>query len=118
MPRRRVTIEAPLLSQVESIGREEGVSVSQIVNEALAIALVERRRRLQTTLGGCLPGQSLPAHVDRTGRISCRSSISDCPVTYTGITSDRSTSMASVGRAPRSKRRVLSRARLSATCSK
>ena len=37
---------------------------------------------------------------------------------YTGTTSDRSTSMASVGRAPRSKRMVLSRARLRATCSK
>ena len=50
MPRRRVDIEPTLLSEVERIGRREGVSVSQIVNEALAIALAERSRRLQTPL--------------------------------------------------------------------
>jgi hypothetical protein len=47
MPRRRVDIKPNLLSEVEHIGRTEGVSVSQIVNEALAIALAERTRRLQ-----------------------------------------------------------------------
>ena len=67
MPRRRVDIEAPLLSQVESIGRKEGVSVSQIVNEALAIALAERRRRLKTPLGSCLP-RPMPASSRRPDR--------------------------------------------------
>ena len=55
MPRRRLDIEPTLLSEVERIGRSEGVSVSQIVNEALAIALAERRRRLQMPLFTCLP---------------------------------------------------------------
>ena len=50
MPRRRLDIEPTLLSEVERIGRSEGVSVSQIVNEALAIALAERTRRLQMPL--------------------------------------------------------------------
>jgi hypothetical protein len=47
MPRRCIHIESALLSEVERIGRRERVSVSQIVNEALAIALAERSRRLQ-----------------------------------------------------------------------
>ena len=47
MPRRQVDIEPTLLSEVERIGKKERVSVSQIVNEALAIALAERTRRLQ-----------------------------------------------------------------------
>jgi hypothetical protein len=47
MPRRYVYIEPALLSEVERIGRSEGVSVSQIVNEALGIALAERTRCLQ-----------------------------------------------------------------------
>jgi metal-responsive CopG/Arc/MetJ family transcriptional regulator len=51
MPRRRVDIEPTLLSEVERIGRSEGVSVSQIVNEALAIALAERRHRVEMRLG-------------------------------------------------------------------
>jgi metal-responsive CopG/Arc/MetJ family transcriptional regulator len=56
MPRKHVDIEPTLLSEVERIGRKEGVSVSQIINEALAIALAERRRRLQTPLRTSLPG--------------------------------------------------------------
>jgi hypothetical protein len=67
MPRRRVTIEATLLSEVESIGRREGVSVSQIVNEALAIALAERRSRLQTPHGACLP-RPIPSGLRRPDR--------------------------------------------------
>ena len=55
MPRRRVDIEPTLLSEVERIGRNEHLSVSQIVNEALAMALAERRRRRQAPLGTCLP---------------------------------------------------------------
>jgi hypothetical protein len=55
MPRRRVDIEPTLLSEVERIRRREGVSVSQIVNEALAIALAERRRRLETPRCTSLP---------------------------------------------------------------
>lgn len=55
MPRTRVQIEPILLSEVERIGRKEGASVSQIVNEALAIALAERRRRLQPPLFTRLP---------------------------------------------------------------
>jgi hypothetical protein len=50
MPRRHVDIEPALLSEVERIGRRERVSVSQIVNEALAVALAERTRRLQIPL--------------------------------------------------------------------
>jgi hypothetical protein len=66
MPRRRVDIEPTLLSEVERIGRSEGVSVSQIVNEALAIALAERRHRLQAPLT-CLPRPS-PARSRRPNR--------------------------------------------------
>ena len=67
MPRRHVDIEPTLLSQVERIGKRERVSVSQIVNEALAIALAERRRRLQTPLGTCLP-RPIPAGSRRPDR--------------------------------------------------
>jgi hypothetical protein len=55
MAHKRVDIEPSLLSEVERIGRKEGVSISQIVNEALAIVLMERRRRLQTPVFTCLP---------------------------------------------------------------
>jgi hypothetical protein len=55
MPRKLVEIEPTLLSEVERIGRKEGVSVSQIVNEALAIALAERKRCLQIPLRSSLP---------------------------------------------------------------
>ena len=55
MPRRRVDIKPTLLSEVERIGRSEGVSFSRIVNEALAIALAERRRRLEIPLCARLP---------------------------------------------------------------
>ena len=67
MPRRRVDIKPTLLSEVERIGRSEGVSVSQIVNEALAIALAERRRRLQTPLCPRLP-RPIPAGSRRPNR--------------------------------------------------
>jgi hypothetical protein len=67
MPRRRVDIQPTLLSEVERIGRSEGVSVSQIVNEALAIALAERRRRLQTPLCTRLP-RPIPARSRRPNR--------------------------------------------------
>ena len=67
MPQRRVEIEANLLSEVQSIGRREGVSVSQIVNEALAVALAERRRRLQTP-PCAFPLRSLPAGSRRPDR--------------------------------------------------
>jgi hypothetical protein len=67
MPRKHVDIEPTLLSEVECIGRKEGVSVSQIVNEALAIALAERRRRLQTPLCTSLP-RTLPAKSRRPDR--------------------------------------------------
>jgi hypothetical protein len=55
MPRRQVDIEPTLLSEVERIRRKEGVSVSQIVNEALAIALAERKRCLRIPLHITLP---------------------------------------------------------------
>jgi hypothetical protein len=67
MPQRRVDIESNLLSEVESIGSREGVSVSQIVNEALAVALAERRRRLQTPPCAFLP-RPLPAGSRRPDR--------------------------------------------------
>jgi hypothetical protein len=67
MPHRRVDIKRTLLSEVEHIGRSEGVSVSQIVNEALAIVLAERRRRLETRLGLCLP-RPIPAGSSREDR--------------------------------------------------
>ena len=67
MPRKHVDIEPTLLSEVERIGRREGVSVSQIINEALAIALAERRRRLQTPFCTSLPGM-LPAKSRRPDR--------------------------------------------------
>lgn len=67
MPRRRVDIESTLLSEVERIGRSEGVSVSQIVNEALAIALAERRHRVEMRLGIGLPRPipAVPRRLDR-----------------------------------------------------
>jgi hypothetical protein len=67
MPRRRVDIQPTLLSEVERIGRRDGVSVSQIVNEALAIALAECRRRLQTPLCARLP-RPIPVGSRRTDR--------------------------------------------------
>jgi metal-responsive CopG/Arc/MetJ family transcriptional regulator len=67
MPRRRVEIEPTLLSEVERIGRSEGVSVSQIVNEALAIALAERRHRVEMRLGIGLP-RPIPAGSRRLDR--------------------------------------------------
>jgi hypothetical protein len=67
MPQRRVDIEATLLSEVEGIGRREGVSVSQIVNEALAVALAERRRRLHTPPCAFLP-RPIPARARRADR--------------------------------------------------
>jgi hypothetical protein len=67
MPHRRVDIKRTLLSEVEHIGRSEGVSVSQIVNEALAIVLAERRRRLETRLGLSLP-RPIPAGSRRGDR--------------------------------------------------
>ena len=67
MPHRRVDIKRTLLSEVEHIGRSEGVSVSQIVNEALAMALAERRHRLQTPLCPRLP-RPIPARSHRPNR--------------------------------------------------
>ena len=67
MPRRRVDIEPTLLSEVERVGRSEGVSVSQIVNEALAIALAERRHRVERRLGIGLP-RPIPAGSRRLDR--------------------------------------------------
>jgi hypothetical protein len=67
MPRRRVDIEPTLLSEVERIGRSEGVSVSQIVNEALAMALAQRRHRLHPPLGPRLP-RPIPAGSRRPNR--------------------------------------------------
>jgi|GEM_PF-3436860 hypothetical protein len=67
MPRTRVDIEPTLLCEVKRIGRREGVSISQVVNEALAIALAERRRRLQTPLLTCLP-RPTPAGSHRPDR--------------------------------------------------
>jgi metal-responsive CopG/Arc/MetJ family transcriptional regulator len=67
MPRRRVDIQPSLLSEVERIGRKDGVSVSQIVNEALAIALAERRHRIEMRLGIGLP-RPIPAGSRRPNR--------------------------------------------------
>jgi metal-responsive CopG/Arc/MetJ family transcriptional regulator len=67
MPRRRVDIQPSLLSEVERIGRKDGVSVSQIVNEALAIALAERRHRIEMRLGIGLP-RPIPAGSRRLDR--------------------------------------------------
>ena len=55
MPRKLVSIEPTLFSEMERIRRQEGVSVSQIVNEALAIALAERKRCLRIPLRITLP---------------------------------------------------------------
>jgi hypothetical protein len=65
MPRRRVDIEPTLLSEAERIGRSEGVSVSQIVNEALAIAFAERRHRVEMRLGIGLPRPVVSRRLDR-----------------------------------------------------
>lgn len=45
MPSKRIHIEPELLREIEKIGEEQGVSLSQIVNEALSVALAQRRRR-------------------------------------------------------------------------
>jgi hypothetical protein len=65
MPRTRVNIDSTLLSAVERIGKKEGVSVSQIVNEALAIVLAERTRRLQAPLLAPLPRPAGSRRADR-----------------------------------------------------
>jgi hypothetical protein len=45
MPQRRIQIEAELLREIEKIGKDQGVSLSCIVNEALSVALAQRQRR-------------------------------------------------------------------------
>jgi len=67
MPRKRVDIDPSLLAEVERIGKKEGVSVSQIVNEALAIVLAERTRRLQAPVPIALP-RTTPAGSRRPDR--------------------------------------------------
>ena len=62
---KRVDIDPALLSAVERIGKKEGVSVSQIVNEALAIVLAERTHRLQAPRLTTLPRTAPSRRLDR-----------------------------------------------------